>query len=173
MKYTDKYGTGGEASVHRVRMIWLLLSFILFTFFTYEVGYADVTYSCENGFHEFESHVRVLNTEDTQGEVENVCVRCGYSYIEYLPATGHEYGEWETVDEDAQTRIQTQKRICRQCYRSEFREIAMKPKWQANQMDYLLSAAIMGIWGYGALALWYDSLVINWYKKNSRTERGA
>lgn len=166
--------TGGEVSVSRGRKLWIskiLFIVFLFVFISSGPGYANTTYSCEDGIHEFESHIRVLNTEDTQGEVENICIICGYSYIEYLPATGHQFGEWETVDENTKMGIRTEKRVCLGCHRSEFREVPIRVEWKANQMDYLLSASIGGIWGYGALALWYDGLVLNWYKKNSRINR--
>jgi len=157
--------------VSRGRKLWILrilLIVFLFVSLNSKTGYADTAYSCENGIHEFESHIRVLNTEDTQGEAENVCVLCGYSYIEYLPATGHRFGEWETVEENAKMGIKTEKRVCLGCRRSETREVPMEKLWKVNKLDYLLSASIGGIWGYGALALWYDGLVLNWYKKNSR-----
>lgn len=128
--------------------------------------------------HEFESHILIPNTEESEGQVENVCTRCDFTYIEYLPATGHTYGEWQLVEEQDGSRIERSE--CLQCHRTEVRVVRSEPEqlepemqkpelsWHANEMDYILSASIAGLWSYIALVLWYNSLVLNWYKRECR-----
>lgn len=139
---------------------------------------ADTVGSCPNGeTHEFESHILVLNTEESEGQVENICIHCGYTYIEYLLATGHTYGAWQLVEEQEGSGTRIERRECLRCHRGEVRVVSNAPEaeseqpaplWNVNEMDYVLSASIGGLWGYTVLILWYNSLVLNWYKRECR-----
>lgn len=132
---------------------------------------ADTVGSCPNGEpHEFESHILVLNSEESEGQVDNVCIHCDYTYIEYLPITGHTYGEWQLVEEQEGSGTRIERRECLGCHRGEVRVVRNEPEqpaslWHANAMDYVLSASIGGLWGFTVLVLWYNSLVLNWYKR--------
>ena len=162
----------------KIRLHALLLTLLL-SILCCGAGYADTHPPCTGGSeHEFESHILVLNSEDSEGQVENVCTLCGYTYIEHLPATGHHYGDWQVVEEKTESGIRIERRECRDCHRSEVRTVRVEPPVQAqevqpeedpgiNQMDYVLSASIGGVWGCAAAALWYNSLVLNWYKRES------
>lgn len=129
------------------------------------------------GIHEFESHILVLNTEESEGQVENLCIHCGNTYIEYLPATGHTYEEWQLVEDQEGSGSRIERRECLQCQRGEVRVVRSVPEpepeqpapsWHANEMDYVLSASIGGLWGYVVLILWYNGLVLSWYKRECR-----
>lgn len=158
----------------------ILLCSLLLTILCYGTGYADIQHpSCSSGEqHEFESHILVLNSEESEGQVENVCILCGYTYIEYLPATGHQYGDWEVAEERPESGVRIERRECLECHRGEVRTIRLEspsadsediPEERAgpNQMDYVLSASIGGVWCCAAAGLWYNSLVLNWYKRQS------
>jgi len=141
---------------------------------------ADTVGLCPGGeSHEFESHIMVLNTEESEGQVENICIHCGYTYTEYLPTTGHTYEEWQLVEVQEGSGSRIERRECQGCHRSEVRVVGSVPApelgpeqleslWQTNEMDYVLSASIGGLWGYTVVVLWYNSLVLNWYKRECR-----
>jgi hypothetical protein len=167
-----------------------LLGTLLITILCCRVGYADTHPACTGGpQHEFESHILVLNSEESEGLVENVCTLCGYTYIEHLPATGHKYGDWITVEERPESRIRIERRECQICHRAEVRTIRIESsspdsdsiqeekseKPAINQMDYLLSSSVGGVWVCTAAVLWYNSLVFNWYKRESavKNRRGG
>lgn len=133
----------------------------LFVWLNCVLGYAQTVDTCEDGGHQFKSQILIMNDEDTQGEVQNTCENCGYSYIEYLPSTGHNYGEWQ----DQENGIRAQIRTCVDCQRSETREVTISSKTEINEIDFVLTASIGGVWSYGAFVLWYNGLVLNWYKK--------
>lgn len=159
------------------RMLHALLFTLLLSILCCGAGYADTHPPCTGGErHEFESHILVLNSEESEGQVENICKLCGYTYIEYLPVTGHRYGDWEVVEERPESGSRIERRECRHCHRGEVRTVRITPPVQEsesppeeepgiNQMDYVLSASIGGIWGCVAATLWYNSLVLNWYKR--------
>mgnify|MGYP003623357706 CR=1 FL=1 len=161
------------------RRLQALLCSLLLTILICGAGYADTHPPCPaGGTHEFESHILVLNSEESEGQVENVCTLCGYTYIEYLPKTGHNFGDWEVVEERPETGVRIERRECQGCHRGEVRTVRIEqPPADAgstpeeepgiNQMDYVLSASIGGVWGCTAAALWYNSLVLNWYKRES------
>ena len=164
----------------RVRKrLYALLCALLLTILCCVTGYADTHPACTGGEqHEFESHILILNSEESEGQVENVCTLCGYTYIEYLPATGHHYGDWEVLEERPESGVRIERRECQDCHRGEVRTVRIEPPVQEtepdpeeeegiNQMDYVLSASIGGVWGCTAAALWYNSLVLNWYKRES------
>lgn len=156
-------------------------------FFTY----ASETHSCADGRHEYESRILHINTEYEDGQVENTCVRCGHSYIEILPATGHTFGEWEVIKEATNTETGLESRQCTDCNRVYERVIpvvkttvkpiestlvanladppAVQPK--PNAMDYVLVGSISGVWAYTFLMLWYNGLVINWDKRERLKKR--
>lgn len=143
-------------------------------------GYADTGPDCPNGDHEFESHILVLNQEDKEGQVENICIHCGYSYIEFLPATGHHLGEWQISEATADDGTRYEYRNCELCGRIETRPAVAVPEeakeetaglWKPNGMDVVLSFSISGLWAFAGAALWYNSLVLNWYKKQIRIKK--
>ncbi|WP_395548743.1 MULTISPECIES: hypothetical protein [unclassified Lacrimispora] len=159
-----------------------LLGTLLITILCCTVGYADTHPACTGGpQHEFESHILALNSEESEGQVENVCTLCGYTYIEYLPATGHKYDDWKTIEERPESRTRIERRECLVCHRAEVRTIRIESsspdtdsiqeekseKPGINQMDYILSSSIGGVWVCTAAVLWYNSLVLNWYKRES------
>ncbi|MSS10660.1 hypothetical protein FYJ38_18720 [Clostridium sp. WB02_MRS01] len=159
-----------------------LLGTLLITILCCTVGYADTHPACTGGpQHEFESHILVLNSEESEGQVENVCTLCGYTYIEYLPATGHKYDGWKTIEERPESKTRTERRECLVCHRAEVRTIrttSSSPETESiqeeksekhgiNQMDYILSSSIGGVWVCTAAVLWYNGLVLNWYKRES------
>lgn len=160
------------------RVIRVLLCTVLLTGLWCESTIAAVTDSCPFGeSHEFESKILVPNNEKSEGEVENFCIHCGWSYIEYLPATGHEFGEWQPVEKNEESGTAIERRVCLQCGRGEVRTVGFEREpeqsetetiWRPNKMDYALSVSIGGMWGYVALILWYNSLVLNWYKREYR-----
>lgn len=145
---------------------------------------ANTVDSCPGGeLHEFASIILVPNSEESEGQVENVCILCGYTYIEYLPATGHTYKEWQLVEEQKESGTKIERRECPQCQRGEVRVVKSAPEpeakfesepeqsapsWRANEMDYVLSTSIGGLWGYAVLILWYNGLVLSWYKRECR-----
>ena len=161
------------------RRLQALLCSLLLAILICSAGFANTHPPCTGGgTHEFESHILVLNSEDTEGQVENVCTLCGYTYIEYLPATGHNFGNWEVVEEKPESGIRIERRECQGCRRGETRTVRIEqPPKEAgtdpdgepgiNQMDYVLSASIGGVWGCVGAAVWYNSLVLNWYKRES------
>lgn len=155
----------------------MLLCTLLFTILCCGVGNADMHPYCTGGKqHEFESHILKPNSEESAGQVENVCILCGYTYMEYLPATGHHYGEWNVVEERTESGIRIERRECQSCHRDEVRTVRIDPSFPdsdsaqekesgINRIDFALSASIGGIWGCTAAVLWYNSLVLNWYKR--------
>jgi len=163
------------------KRLLMLLSTLLLTILCCEVGYAYTHPDCIDGKqHEFESHILILNSEESEGQVENVCILCGYTYIEYLPATGHHYGEWKVVEERPDSGIRIERRECQGCHREELRTVRINPllpdsdsgsaqeeEYGINRMDFALSASIGGIWGGTVAVLWYNGLVLNWYKRES------
>lgn len=50
-------------------------------------------------------------TEDGYAETMN-CFKCGLVEAEVLPATGHEYGEWETIEEPTVDNEGLEQRVC-------------------------------------------------------------
>ena len=162
----------------REKLLMLLCTLFL-TILCCGVGYADTHPACTGGQqHEFESHILKLNSEDSEGLVENVCTLCGYTYIEHLPATGHHYGDWKVVEERPESGIRIEQRECQGCHRGEVRTVrieltspdsdpAQEDEPGINRMDFVLSASIGGVWGCTIAALWYNSLVFNWYKRES------
>lgn len=164
-----------------------LLGTLLLTILCCRAGYADTHPACTGGRqHEFESHILVLNSEESEGQVENVCTICGYTYIEYLPATGHLYGDWKTVEERPESGLRIDRRECQTCHRAEVRTIRtqssspdsdsiQEEKPGINQMDYILLSSVVGVWGFTIAALWYNRLVFNWYKRESaaKNRRGG
>lgn len=162
----------------------VLLCSVLIVCLWYGSAFAATTYSCSDGSpHEFQSQILVLSTEEEEGQVENVCLKCGYRYIEYLPATGHKYGEWYIVEESFGTNRRIERRECVQCHRGELRTVVIETNlgdksepgsrdvWSMNRFDYVSVASISGIWVYGAAVLWYNQLVLNRFKKQLRRNR--
>lgn len=159
------------------RVIRMLLCTVIMVCLWCGSTIADTVDSCPNGAtHEFESHILVPNTEESEGQVENICIHCGYTYIEYLPVTGHTYGEWQFVEEQEGSGTRIERHECLGCHRGEVRVVknVSEPKpeskppaslWHAKAMDYVLSASIGGLWGFTVLVLWYNSLVLSWYKR--------
>ncbi len=155
----------------------MLLCTLLLTILNSGIGIADTQPACSGGKqHEFESHILTLNSEDSEGQVENVCILCGYTYIEYLSPTGHQYGKWEVLEERQDSGIRIEQRECQSCHREEIRTVRTEPLIQhsdqkkrsgINGLDFVLSASIGGIWGITAAVLWYNRLVLNWYKRES------
>lgn len=155
----------------------MLLGTLLYTILCCEVGYANKHPACIGSEqHEFESHILELNSEESGGQVENVCTLCGYIYKEYLPATGHRYGDWIVLEERAESVVRIEQRECLECHREEIRTVRTKlsstnsdsikeKKHVINQMDFVLSTAVGGVWAGTLAALWYNSLVLNWYKR--------
>lgn len=164
------------------RVIYMLIGTVIIVCLWCRSTIADTVDFCPQvGAHEFESHILVQNSEKSEGQVENICVHCGYTYIEYLPATGHVYGEWQLVGEQDGSGARIERRECLQCHGDETRVVTSVPEpepepdpepaeplWYANEMDYVLSTSIGGLWGYAVLVLWYNSLVLNWYKRECR-----
>ena len=161
------------------KKLLMLLCTLLLTILCCGVGNAGTHPACTGGKqHEFESHILILNSEESKGQVENVCTLCGYTYIEYLPATGHHYGDWKVVEERTESGIRIERRECQRCHRDEVRTVRIDPpsldsdstqeeEAGINPMDIALSASIGGVWGCTIVALWYNSLVLNWYKRES------
>ncbi|WP_460643423.1 hypothetical protein [Lacrimispora brassicae] len=159
------------------KKLLMLLCTLLLTILCCGVGNADTHPACTGGKqHEFESHILILNSEESEGQVENVCTLCGYTYIEYLPATGHHYGNWKVVEERPESGIRIERRECQGCHRDEVRTVRIDPpppnsdstqeeEPGINPMDFVLSASVGGVWGCTIAALWYNSLVLNWYKR--------
>lgn len=147
------------------------------------IGYANKHPACTGGGqHEFESRILQLNSEESEGQVENVCIICGYNYIEYLPKTGHQYGDWNVVEERLESGFRIEQRQCQECHRNEIRTVRIEPvipdfepaqeeESSINEMDVVLSSLLVGIWGYAAAVIWYNRLVLNWYKKECAKKR--
>lgn len=165
--------------MHVGRRSCVLLYAILITCFWCRDALASAPHFCLDGApHEFRSNVLSLNTETEEGQVENICLICGYTYMEYLPATGHDYGEWQIVEENTASGNRIKRRICQKCDRAEVQTVKMEPlseqakgdsegesNWNANGLDYVLSVSLGGLWGYVILVLWYNQLVLGWYKR--------
>lgn len=159
-------------------LVFLCMTFLMFLYTGFV--YASPMEGCIDGSHEFESELLVPNTEDEEGQVRNTCIKCGYSYMEYLPRTGHQYGDWIVVEQDSEAGIQVEERECINCHRTEHRETEIPltegideteetgNKRKGNAMDYILLSTITCVWSYAAVMLWYNSLVLNWYKKAYR-----
>lgn len=169
-------------SIRIKSILCILLFFCLYCI----QSHASQAVPCTQQQHQFESEILFLNTEEQEGQVRNTCVHCGYSYIEYLPATGHHFGEWQ-VELEMEDGSKKELRTCQGCGRSETRVVsADKPlvnqisegenkimpkgpqKWKPNRLDALFSAGIGCVWGYAAVILWYNGQVLNWYKEASR-----
>lgn len=158
----------------KAKMCVLFATAVLCIFLFCLTSYAQPQTRFSHDVHEYVSQVLVPASESEQGKVQNTCISCGDTYIEYLPATGHVFGPWETATE-SQGRLE--RRSCTQCGRSEERvcpgilTVSEKPPAEQenarriNSMDYVLTAATGGVWGYAAIALWWNSLVLIWYKK--------
>jgi len=53
---------------------------------------------------------------EEEGYTLHECTRCGDSYRDgFVPALGHDYGEWETITEATCTTDGSQKRVCKVC----------------------------------------------------------
>lgn len=153
---------------------------VLCMVFLYPVSsHAQPDTACSHGSHEYVSDVLTPASEEEPGQVQNTCIYCGDTYIEQLPATGHVFGPWETEEKDG---ISIERRICSQCGRQEERPAALAAEtppiekepdtaWKANSMDYVLATATGGVWGYAALVLWWNSLVLIWYKRECRRKK--
>lgn len=165
----------------KAKMYVLFAAAVLCTVFFCLASYAQSQTGCTHGTHEYVSRVLVLASEHGQGKVQNTCIYCGDAYIEYLPATGHVFGPWVTA---AESQGRLERRSCSQCGRSEERVRPETPEaseippaeqgnaWRTNSMDYVLMAATGGVWGYAAIMLWWNSLVLIWYKEEcSRRKR--
>jgi hypothetical protein len=85
-------------------------------------AFASGTDCPAGGRHEFESRIIRMNTETQEGLVENKCVRCGYSYFETLPMTGHVYTDWEVLEEPSDGHAGIEIRHCLICGREFTRE---------------------------------------------------
>lgn len=155
-----------------VRLIMAVLCVLFFNM----ASYAQTSPKCSGGIHEYVSEVLVPASEDKDGQVQNTCIFCGDTYVERLPVIGHAYGLWEdTENQNGDSRMK--RRICSRCGRSEegWFPIAGDSAeglgdragfaWKVNEMDYVLTAATGGVWGYAAIMLWWNSLVLIWYKK--------
>ncbi len=165
------------------RISRLLLCAVLFVCLCYGNVYANTTPPCPTGAHEFESHIIVMNSEDTEGQVENTCIHCGYTYLEILPATGHHYGEWLAEGDVTDDGMQLERRECTNCHRSEERmvpatveeaddiEEPVQKKSELNTADGVLATSICSIWGYTAYTLWNNGKVLRWYKKECQKIR--
>lgn len=63
-----------------------------------------------------------------KGYTTYTCKKCGDSYIgDYTEPLGHEFGEWETVQEATEDEAGLEKRTCVRCDEEETREIPRKP----------------------------------------------
>ena len=62
-----------------------------------------------------------------KGYTTYTCKKCGDSYIgDYTEPLGHEFGEWETVQEATEDEAGLEKRSCKRCGEEETREIPKK-----------------------------------------------
>lgn len=168
------YKDGGGMVEKKRRGCKVSVITILYTFFFCFTSFAQPESECPHGTHEYVSQLLVPATEQEQGQVKNTCIYCGEVSTEYLPATGHAFGPWETTQEGEN---HFERRTCSRCGRSEERELPItvvvpekppagtKAVWRANNMDYVLTAATGGVWGYAAVVLWWNSLVLIWYKE--------
>ena len=74
--------------------------------------------------HDYSDTV-VAPTCEEEGYTLHECTRCGDSYQDqFVPAAGHDYGEWETVTEATCTTDGSQKRVCKVCGNEETQVIA-------------------------------------------------
>ena len=74
--------------------------------------------------HDYSDTV-VAPTCEEEGYTLHECTRCGDSYQDqFVPAAGHDYGEWETVTEATCTTDGSQKRVCKVCGNEEIQVIA-------------------------------------------------
>ena len=63
-----------------------------------------------------------------KGYTTYTCKKCGDSYTgDYTEPLGHEFGEWETVQEATEDEAGLEKRTCVRCDEEETREIPRKP----------------------------------------------
>lgn len=61
----------------------------------------------------------------TDGHIDYKCSVCGDTFVEVIPATGHNYGEWTTVTEAAVGKDGLKKRVCSICGGEEHETIPM------------------------------------------------
>lgn len=175
------YRDGGGEVEKKAKICVLFAAAILCAILFCLTSYAQSQTRFPHCAHEYVSRILVPASESEQGKVQNTCIDCGDAYIEYLPATGHVFGPWETT---AESQGRLERRSCSQCGRSEERvrsvttAVSEKPPaeqeraWRTNNMDYVLTAATGGVWGYAAIMLWWNSLVLIWYKNEcSRRKR--
>lgn len=168
------YRDGGGAVEKKAKICVLFAAAVLCVILFCLTSYAQSQTRFPHCTHEYVSQILVPASEREQGKAQNTCIYCGDAYIEYLPATGHVFGPWITA---AGSQGWLERRSCSQCGRSEERvrpgtpAVSEKPSaeqenaWGINSMDYVLTAATGGVWGYAAIALWWNSLVLVWYKK--------
>ena len=78
--------------------------------------------------------VVTLPTCTEEGYTTYTCTDCGYSYIrDYVPATGHSFGEWTTTVYPTCTEDGQEKRVCSECGASETNAIAALGHDYANE----------------------------------------
>ncbi len=88
--------------------------------------------------HNYESFVTAPSCTE-EGYTIHVCSRCNDSYTDtYVPAVGHDWGEWETTLEPTCTDPGERTRYCNNCGEGEFEEI---PATGHNMTEYAATEA--------------------------------
>ena len=100
------------------RILIVFISVFLLCCFTF-ITPADVLASdqCE---HEFTVTVVRYATDDRDGLRRYVCDKCGYTYTEAIPATGHDWGGWQTEIKPTCGSEGRRIRTCKRCSRHEY-----------------------------------------------------
>ena len=141
---------------------------------------SDITYECTDREH---GHDFIDSTIDPDceeiGYTKHACVNCQYSYNDnYLPATGHSYGEWKTIEEPSINSAGVQQRTCEHCGATQNRTLGALSGTTSGGKDNtapLLWGIIIGVLavlaGCGGLA-WLLLVVFN-PKRQKKTKVAA
>ncbi len=62
-------------------------------------------------------------TCSSDGKITYVCAQCGASYVDYIPARSHVFGEWTVTSEPTYMNTGIETRYCEKCNSAEEREI--------------------------------------------------
>lgn len=90
------------------------------------------SFAAQPDTNECEHEYKITNIAPTcvdSGYKLYVCTKCGYSYKDFSdahPALGHNFGEWEQIDEATCTTEGHMKRVCSRCGASELKTIPVK-----------------------------------------------
>ncbi|MBR2835600.1 MAG: hypothetical protein IKE43_07840 [Coriobacteriales bacterium] len=88
--------------------------------------YCPVT---SDGIHSWDGRETAIQTVTctTEGIYNARCGRCGYETILTVPARGHDWGEWFTVEEASCVEPGVLMRVCNRCGEEEYQVTSLAP----------------------------------------------